>query len=237
MKLFNLPDCPSSHYLATEEALLDHCENTGQETLAFWESSEHIVVLGYGNKTAVECDEARCDADRIPILRRCSGGGTVLQGPGCVNYVLTLQIEPYYSTVQQANHRIMERNRAALSRLLKAQVEVAGYTDLTVGNQKFSGNAQRRKRKALLFHGSILYGFDLSLIPTYLRFPSLQPDYRRNRDHQSFLRNVEASSTAIRKQLAEEWQAQESFDGSSVREGILAHLKERYDLPEWQRRV
>jgi lipoate-protein ligase A len=41
-----------------------------------------------------------------------------------------------------------------------------------VGNRKFSGNAQRRKRDFLIFHGTFLLNFDLQLIAKYLCRPS-----------------------------------------------------------------
>ena len=58
---------------------------------------------------------------------------------------------------------------------------------------KFSGNAQRRRRHALVFHGTILYGFDLSLIDALLKFPSAQPEYRASRSHSEFVRNISAA--------------------------------------------
>ena len=72
--------------LACDEALLDWCESgDGVECLRFWESPEPFVVVGYANKVETEVNVAACEARKIPILRRCSGGGTVVQGPGCLN--------------------------------------------------------------------------------------------------------------------------------------------------------
>ena len=102
--------------LACDEALLDWCESgEGAECLRFWESPEPFVVVGYANKVATEVNVAACEARKIPILRRCSGGGTVVQGPGCLNYTLVLPITkdgPLHS-IPVANQFIMRRNRAA----------------------------------------------------------------------------------------------------------------------------
>src|SRR5262245_29464931 len=79
--------------LACDEALLDLCEaGHAPEVLRFWEPSSHFVVVGYANRIADEVNVTECRTRGIPILRRCSGGGTVLQGPGCVNYALVLRI-------------------------------------------------------------------------------------------------------------------------------------------------
>ena len=61
------------------------------------------------------------------------------------------------------------------------RVKVAGHTDLAVGNLKFSGNAQRRKARYYLFHGTILVDFDLELVGRVLRAPSKEPEYRAQR--------------------------------------------------------
>ena len=112
---FTLPT-PAEN-LACDEALLDWREaEGGGEILRFWGSPEPFVVVGYANKVATEVNVQACAEKKIPILRRCSGGGTVLQGPGVLNYSLILKIVEGGPTagINSANRFIMERNRAAL---------------------------------------------------------------------------------------------------------------------------
>src|SRR5690348_6629906 len=79
--------------LACDEALLDECESSDASGFVrFWESPSYFVVLGYGKQLEQEVFGEVCAEENIPILRRCSGGGTVVQGPGCVNYTLVLPI-------------------------------------------------------------------------------------------------------------------------------------------------
>jgi lipoate---protein ligase len=174
--------------LACDEALLDWCDGGGSNggVLRFWEPPQHFVVLGYANKAGAELDVEACRSRQIPILRRCSGGGAVLQGPGCLNYTLVLKIDEALRSITETNCLVMKRNAAALSALLGAAVTVEGFTDLALNNLKFSGNAQRRKRHFLLFHGTFLLDFDLELLEKLLLPPSKQPAYRRNRSHAEF---------------------------------------------------
>ena len=51
-------------------------------------------------------------------------------------------------------------------------IERAGISDLAIGGRKFSGSAQQRKRRFLLHHGTLLYGFDIPSIGRYLRLPA-----------------------------------------------------------------
>ena len=194
----------------------------GGEILSFWEATQPFVVVGYGQSIEREVHVDRCEVCRFPIIRRCSGGGAVVQGPGCLNYSLILRIAEGgpLAGVTSTNAWIMERQRRAMSRLLPGSVTVAGFTDLVwstnsedmrgpeVG-RKFSGNAQRRKRLALLFHGTILHHFDLSLMEELLKMPSAQPEYRKNRPHTEFVANTNLDPTAIRAEIAAEWQAVE----------------------------
>ena len=79
-------DTPAAN-LACDEALLDDAEqHGGPGLLRFWEPRQYFVVLGYAKKFAEETRVEACREENIPIHRRCSGGGTVLQGPGCLNY-------------------------------------------------------------------------------------------------------------------------------------------------------
>src|SRR5262245_37948378 len=92
-----LLDCtlPSpAENLACDEALLDAAEaGDGPPVLRFWEATQPFVVLGFANKLEQEVDQAACRERQVPILRRCSGGGTVVQGPGCLNYTLILKAD------------------------------------------------------------------------------------------------------------------------------------------------
>ena len=77
--------------LALDEFLLKEAEATnGDDVLRFWESSIPFVVLGLTQHINAEVQVEVCNEAEVPITRRCSAGGCVLQGPGCLNYTLIL---------------------------------------------------------------------------------------------------------------------------------------------------
>jgi len=226
--------------LALDEALLDAAEtDAGGEVLRFWESPTPFVVVGYANKIASEVNVAACEAKGIPILRRCSGGGTVVQGPGCLNYAVILHITETGPTrnISTANHYVMERNRVALatlnSQLSTLNISVRGHTDLALGSLKFSGNAQRRRKSFLLFHGSLLLNFHLPLISELLNMPSLQPDYREGRAHEQFITNLDLPAEAIKRALTTEWQTTSSLTPPPF---IPPDMLQKYNSPAWNRK-
>jgi lipoate-protein ligase A len=225
--------------LAADEALLDWCEaGEDREALRFWESPVHFIVLGYGNRIAEEVRLEDCRAAGVPVLRRCSGGGSVVQGPGCLNYSVVLEIAraPKLAGITDANRFVMERNRAAIEQLLGHPVSVEGFTDLATDGRKFSGNAQRRKRRCLLFHGTVLLGLDLARVAQWLLPPPRQPDYRRARPHGEFIANLPLTAVGVKTALARAWRADGSF-GEDLSKAIARLVAERYGRDDWNLRI
>lgn len=193
--------------LALDEALLDEMdEQNGDPVLRFWESDRLFVVLGASCRPVNDVHLTACEQDGVPILRRASGGGTVLQGPGCLSYafVLPLQLHPCLAHIQTTNQFILERIAGALHRWEPA-ITVRGISDLAIGEMKISGNAQRRTSRALLFHGTILHSMQADVIARYLSQPLRQPDYRQGRPHTSFLRTIGVSPKDIKQAIAAAW--------------------------------
>lgn len=238
MKLLDLTLPTPAENIACDEALLDAAEaGQSEEVLRFWESPEHFVVVGYANKAETEVNVAACEARSIPILRRCSGGGTVVQGPGCLSYAIVLQITKDGPTrsISAANHFIMERNAAAIQSAIsnpQSTITVRGHTDLAIGGLKFSGNSQRRRKSFLLFHGTLLLNFDLPLVTELLNMPSLQPDYRASRSHAEFIANLKLTPAHAKSALQQAWAAAGELHAVPCSE-IAALAEQKYSRREW----
>jgi lipoate-protein ligase A len=219
--------------LACDEALLELCEGGAQaEVLRVWEPIQHFVVLGYANQAKSEVHLDYCKAHGIPVLRRCTGGGTVLQGSGVLNYSLVLRADAPLQSITAANEYIMRKQQTALRSVRNAPIEVCGHTDLAVAGLKFSGNAQRRGKRALLFHGSLLLNLDLALVGKTLRLPSRQPEYRLNRSHSEFLMNLRVPAETVMAALRKAWEAEEPLL-KLPSERIATLVNEKYGRDEW----
>lgn len=229
--------------LACDEAILDWIDGEppldGRSggMLRFFESPVPFVVVGYGNRTASEVNLAACQDAGIAVFRRVSGGGTVVLGPGCLAYAVALpvNVSPELGSVTGANRWIMERQRQAAQAVIGREVRVQGHTDLTVDGWKFSGNAQRRRARSVLFHGTLLLNFDLGMISRLLRFPSAEPDYRAGREHSEFVTNLRVPTDLMKQALAEAWGAVTPCQadlGGRIRELVDA----RYGRSEWNYR-
>jgi len=178
--------------LALDEALLIDADlHDGPAVLRFWEPRQYTVILGASRSKNQDVLIEACHADAVPILRRASGGGTVLVGPGALNVALFLRenTQPGLWAVDGAQRYVLERLAASL-RKAGQDVAIMGLGDLVVGGRKCGGSAQRRLKHWFMVHCSILYQMPIDRIERYVALPERQPAYRTGRSHQDFLSNL-----------------------------------------------
>jgi lipoate---protein ligase len=238
VKYLDLSFADSGRNLACDEALGDNFEAPdGGEVLRLWEPADYFVVVGYSNRVTAEVNVAVCEQRGIPILRRFSGGGAVVQGPGCLNYTLVLCNERSgsFGDIGQSYHRVLDRHRVLFGKLTSERVEAQGTSDLAIAGWKFSGNSQHRKQRYTVFHGTFLLNFDLSFIEFCLLMPSRRPVYRQDRAHESFLKNLRIDAARVKQALKEAWQADDRY-ARVPSERIEALMEARYGRAEWHKK-
>src|ERR1043166_4451744 len=128
MRLLDLTLPSAAENLALDEALLLEAEaGRGGEVLRLWEWSSPAVVLGSAGVLREDVDEEACAADGVPILRRASGGGTVLLGRGCLCYSLVLALDstPELAAIRPSYLFILSRLVQTLAGLLP-DIAIAG---------------------------------------------------------------------------------------------------------------
>jgi lipoate---protein ligase len=258
-------------HLARDEGLLDSVEclrasedsedlgftdSRGQvmEALRFWQFDQPVVVMGRSSRISEEVNVENCSADGISVLRRASGGASIVAGPGCLMYTVLLdyRIRPAWRMLDVAHQSVMERLARATQRTLDlfglgTKVEWQGTCDLTIEGKKFSGNALRCRRNFMIYHGTVLLQMPLMHIARYLLQPPRQPEYRENRDHLSFVCNLlpddfpetPAFQRRLMDSLAAEWGADQAWDEFPCHELWLRQSEEllhrKYLSPNWHR--
>lgn len=193
---------PARAQLAREWRMYESVEAGDADALyTIWEAPRPAVVLGRSNRLDDWVDADRCREDGVDVLRRFSGGGAVVLAPGCLNYAVCLSLDtrPALADVAASFRAVHEPLIAALA---VPRLMIAGVADLTWRGRKVSGNAQRRGRRAVLHHGTLLYGFDAGLAVRYLVEPPRQPAYRARRPHRSFMGNLPLSGEAVAARVA-----------------------------------
>ena len=265
MRLLELTLPTPAENLALDEALLAEAEENfsgalgplhetpSRETLRIWELPKPAVVLGRSSKLADEVNMAACARRRVPILRRPSGGATVVIGPGCLMYSLLLGLEsrPMLRSAIEAHRFVLERLGRELRLAIDGKnlpgnsaggIAFRGTSDLAFGRplRKFSGNSIRYGRDSLLYHGTILYDFDIGLITSLLPHPPLAPQYRGHRPHDEFLANLPLRADDIRRALIAAWISNQTATDSAAidwpKARVAALVERRYSRVEWNER-
>lgn len=199
-------DCPKQN-LALDDLLLAEVDSgLRAPVLRLWESPRQVVVLGRSSNSAIDVDLDACRAASVPVLRRNSGGGTVILGPGCLVFSVVLRADRNHTSITAGIEFVLGKMARSLE-LAGCIATHAGTSDLIHEDRKFSGNSQRWKRNAFLHHGTLLYDADLASMSRLLRSPERQPDYRRDRSHADFVQNLNVDAQRLRNAIAEEWQA------------------------------
>ncbi|MGE0269214.1 MAG: biotin/lipoate A/B protein ligase family protein [Candidatus Omnitrophota bacterium] len=208
-------ELPEENILFDEVLLQLAEEGRNSDVLRFWESKRCFIVLGRIGRVEEEINREQVKAGHIPVLRRSSGGGTVLQGPGCLNYSLILS--------KRDNQDVVDLKRSyqyilgKVVNAFKSEGFMAVYLPISdiaseQSLRKFSGNAQKRGRDFILHHGTVLYDFNLDLIERYLSMPKDMPEYRKNRGHLDFVQNIPLGPDRIKEALVREFKANHSQD-------------------------
>lgn len=239
--------------LALDEAMLvwadQVAEKTGDpihdstelssESFRVWSFDRPTVVLGRSSKWQTEVNQDECRRRRIPVLRRCTGGASIVAGPGCLMYsvVLRLRDDRSLRKIDAAHDFVMGHVLAAVRRQCPS-ARRQGVCDLTIGDRKFSGNSLRISRHHLLYHGTLLTDADLNSIAACLDFAPRQPDYRRARSHRDFIVNVPLDWKQFADDLAERWDATaaEQSDHAVIQEVADELLASRYLNKAWHLR-
>ena len=185
-------------------------EGRAGEAMRFWESSAPFIVLGRIGKAREDLKTEEVRKDHVAVLRRSSGGGTVVQGQGCFNYsfVLSKEQNPLVADLRKSYQFILNKVIDCLNRL-GVQSKFCPVSDIAMmeNNKKISGNAQKRSKTYILHHGTILYDFDLKQIERYLNMPKDVPQYRNGRGHLEFVANAPVDISSMKSLLKASFKA------------------------------
>ena len=201
--------------IALDEAILEAAEagEIQNEVVRIWCPDTPIVVLGRSSKHEQEVNLGYCESQQIPVIRRCSGGATILTAADCLMYAVLLRKNSRreLQNLDTTHDFVIERIRRAIENC-GVETQMQGTCDVTIDNRKVSGNALRYKRQWLIYHGTLIcQGMDLSLISNCLGTPARQPDYRNGREHENFLAAMPVSTEQLKSALFDVWQANEKL--------------------------
>lgn len=227
--------------LALDEALLAeaHDGHRSGVVVRTWMAAEPTVVLGSSSHVELEVDLEACAAAGVTVVRRPTGGLTVVLGPGCLLWSVVVAWPGPLPAIEAVHAALLDPLAAAI-RAAGRPVERSGTSDLSIatpdGLRKVSGNALRVRRQAVLYHGTLLDQFDIELVGRVLRHPPREPAYRAGRDHASFLANLHLGRDRLQGAVHDAFAAHEPAAGWP-REQVADLVRCRYGSPAWTHRL
>jgi len=178
MNLLHLQNIPIVQQLLLEEQLL---REDDRNFCLINVGSPPAIVMGISGKA-----EALIHLDHlpksIPILRRFSGGGTVIVDEDTVfiTFICNKADHPF-PAYPEPILRWAESVLAPSTKGLKLR-----ENDFVIGERKCGGNALYIKKDRWLVHTSFLWDYDPSRM-NFLKHPAKTPQYREGRSHEDFV--------------------------------------------------
>lgn len=238
--------------LALDEALLELAhEGAAATCVRTWMATEPVVVLGSSSRAEEEVDVSACHSLGVRILRRPSGGATVLLGPGCLMWTVVSPhphgpppieavhaalLEPLANAVNEALARAADPGGVRIARRGTSDLAIVAGDVATPGTErKVSGNALRVRRHGVLYHGTLLDSFDLTLVDRVLRHPPREPSYRSRRGHGAFLANLHLGRDTLEAAVRTAFRATRTVQDWPV-DRVARLVAERYAATGWTAR-
>lgn len=146
--------------IAAEEYVLKHFS---EDIFMLWQN-EPSVIIGKHQNTLAEINHQYVEQNKIPVIRRISGGGAVFHDLGNLNFTF---IKTIYGEDLVDFKRFIDPIISILKELgIDARQE--GRNDIRINGLKCSGNAEHVFKNRVLHHGTILFSSDLESLGTAL---------------------------------------------------------------------
>ncbi|MCL2066006.1 MAG: lipoate--protein ligase [Treponema sp.] len=147
-----------SYNLALEQFVFDHLDQS-HDYFMLWQN-DRSVIIGKNQNTIEEINLPYIKEHNMNVVRRLSGGGAVYHDLGNINFTF---ITDAVTENPVDFHAFCEPIKKALISF-GVPVVFNGRNDMTVNEKKISGNAQYKKNKRVMHHGTLLYDADLEAL-------------------------------------------------------------------------
>ncbi|MFW6137706.1 MAG: lipoyl protein ligase domain-containing protein [Spirochaetota bacterium] len=187
---------PYTPYIYVDANVLLRVLNGEEYAFSVFEPEQTQVVLGRACKIENDVFIENCQKDRVPILKRMGGGGSVVLTQGIVVISLAGKTPVPFNLAEHMN----SVNRSII-RVLESfnitNLSIKGTSDIVLRNRKILGSSLYRKKNLVLYQGSLLVKPDMSIFDRYLKHPEKEPAYRKKRKHSCFMTSLHQEGFTI----------------------------------------
>jgi len=154
---------------ALEEYIL---KNKDEDAFILWRNRPAILI-GRNQNTLTEIDEEYVKSEDIDVVRRLSGGGTVFNDLGNINFTFITKKDNDGKSLNSGFEKFAVPVIKALNSL-GVNAVFTGRNDITVEGKKISGNAQYYYKNKILHHGTLLFSGNLEKLAKALKSKPLK---------------------------------------------------------------
>jgi len=176
--------------LAAEEFLFRDSE---REFLILYINTPSVIIGKHQNPLE-EINPRYLRENKIPFVRRISGGGTVYHDPGNLNYT-------FISNKQgNAKFDFSPYRRILISFLASLGIDAreGQKNEIRTGGLKISGNAEHVFKNRIMHHGTILFSADLQKMSACLERSQARIKSRAVQSNRTTVTNLEGMITSIK---------------------------------------
>ena len=148
------------------------------------EGSTPAIVMGISGKPHELVDTDKAKALQLPIIKRFSGGGTVVVDESTLFVTFIFQKKDH--SFQAYPEPIMKWSEGIYKSVFSSHPFALKENDYVMGEKKFGGNAQYIRKDRWLHHTSFLWDYKKEKMEALLH-PKKTPSYRAGREHERFL--------------------------------------------------
>lgn len=159
--------------MALDKAILMlNSENRIPPTVRFYGWSPPAISFGYFQNPNEEIDINKCNQLGVDYVRRITGGGAVFHENELTYSIVIPESHPEIpNNILKSYERICGAVIKGLKRL-EIDSEYAPINDIVTRGRKISGNAQTRKLKTVLQHGTVLIDVNVDRMFSLLKVPN-----------------------------------------------------------------
>ena len=152
--------------MSVDEVLMNRVNDVPVLRLYGWKPP--AVSIGYFQRMEEEVNVKKCNQLGIDVVRRITGGGSVLHDSELTYSFLTRE---YPQNISDSYRLICDAIVISINKL-GLDAKFSPLNDIVINGKKISGNAQTRKKGTLLQHGTILLNVNVEKMFSVLKIPS-----------------------------------------------------------------
>ena len=168
--------------------------NTNQ--FLIWIPDKVYIVLGASNHPNEALNIDNVMKDNIPVLKRPSGGQTVILTPNNI-IISAVFFDKKTSHPKEVFELINKLIISTIEKTGMQDLSLMGISDIAISGKKILGSAIYRSKDALLYHAVLNLGEPSTTFERYLKHPSKEPDYRLGRSHSEFVTSLKEKGYAL----------------------------------------